>query len=48
VLFLSGYTDDWIEPGVLAPGTAFLAKPLTPALLAAKVREVIDGPGNRS
>jgi len=47
VLFISGYNnDDWIAPGGLPPGTAFLAKPLTPSLLAAKVREVIDGPDN--
>jgi len=29
---------------VLEPGLAFLQKPFTPALLANKVREVLDAP----
>ncbi len=44
VLYMSGYTDDAIvHRGVLEPGLAFLSKPFTPAELAHKVREVLDG-----
>jgi two-component system cell cycle sensor histidine kinase/response regulator CckA len=40
---MSGYTDDIIATGgVLEAGIAFLQKPFTPALLAQKVREVLD------
>jgi two-component system cell cycle sensor histidine kinase/response regulator CckA len=43
VLYMSGYTDNIItSSGVLEPGLAFLQKPFTPALLAQKVREVLD------
>ena len=43
VLYMSGYTDNIItNSGVLEPGLAFLQKPFTPALLAQKVREVLD------
>jgi FixJ family two-component response regulator len=43
VLYMSGYTDDIIAAGgVLEAGIAFLQKPFTPALLAQKVREVLD------
>lgn len=44
MLFMSGYTDDVIvQRGVLANETPFLQKPFTPALLAARVREVLTG-----
>jgi signal transduction histidine kinase/CheY-like chemotaxis protein len=43
VLFMSGYTDNVIaQRGVLDPTTAFLSKPFTPDVLAAKVREVLE------
>jgi PAS domain S-box-containing protein len=43
VLFMSGYTDDAIlQHGILDSGVAYLQKPLTPASLTRKVREVIE------
>jgi two-component system, cell cycle sensor histidine kinase and response regulator CckA len=43
VLFMSGYTDDTIlQHGVLDADVAYLQKPLTPASLTAKVRQVLD------
>jgi two-component system, cell cycle sensor histidine kinase and response regulator CckA len=43
VLCMSGYTDDSIvRHGVLETGVAFLQKPVTPASLATRVREVLD------
>jgi CheY-like chemotaxis protein len=44
ILFTSGYTDEAIaQHGVLEAGMAFLPKPYTPALLANKVRAMLDG-----
>jgi signal transduction histidine kinase len=46
ILYMSGYTDDAVfQRGLSDPGVAFLQKPLTPPLLVAKVREVLDEPG---
>jgi two-component system, cell cycle sensor histidine kinase and response regulator CckA len=43
VVFMSGYTDDSIvRHGVLESGLAFIQKPVTPRLLATKLREVLD------
>jgi signal transduction histidine kinase len=44
VLCMSGYTDDSVvRHGVIEDGVAYLQKPITPGLLAAKVRRVLDG-----
>jgi PAS domain S-box-containing protein len=43
ILFTSGYTDDAIvQHGVLEPGVAFMPKPYTPAVLARRVRAMLD------
>jgi CheY-like chemotaxis protein len=43
ILFTSGYTDDaFMLEGVRDPGVEFLPKPYTPAILARKVRELLD------
>ncbi len=45
VLFMSGYSDDVVSHhGVLDEGIAFLHKPSSIHGLAAKIREVLDGP----
>lgn len=45
VLYMSGYADNGIvQQGHLDASAAFLQKPLTPSVLAAKVREVLDAP----
>jgi two-component system cell cycle sensor histidine kinase/response regulator CckA len=44
VLYMSGYTDNAIlNAGLLRRDVAFLQKPFTPAALAEKVREVLEG-----
>jgi len=43
ILFMSGYTDESIAPnGVLELDIEFLPKPYTPAMLARKVRKILD------
>src|SRR5260221_11422617 len=49
VLFMSGYTDDSIvRHGVLESNIAYLQKPITPAMLTTKVREVLDATNGRT
>jgi len=44
VICMSGYTDDSVvRHGVTDAGVAYLQKPITPQLLAHKVRAVLDG-----
>ena len=46
ILFVSGYTDDpGMRQGIINDRVAFLAKPYSPAALAAKVRSVLDNSG---
>jgi DNA-binding NtrC family response regulator len=45
VLYMSGYADDTTLPnGVLAGGIDLLQKPVMPAALSRKVRQVLDAP----
>lgn len=47
IVFTSGYTDEAIQhQGVFDDGSHFLAKPYTVAGLRAKVREILDLPGD--
>jgi len=49
VLYMSGYTDSAIvHHGILDPGLAYVQKPLVPAVLARRVREVLDSLARRS
>jgi CheY-like chemotaxis protein len=49
VLFISGYTDDVLaHSGFLSEGAAFLEKPFSPARMARKVRDILDGVGEKS
>jgi len=44
VLYMSGYATNFImHDGIVDPGTNFLEKPFHPAILLAKVREVLEG-----
>jgi nitrogen-specific signal transduction histidine kinase/CheY-like chemotaxis protein len=49
IMYMSGYTDDVLRgAGALSPGMSFLAKPLRPEMLAARVREALDAPARRN
>jgi DNA-binding NtrC family response regulator len=49
VLLMSGYTrDETARRGIASERYAFLEKPFTPARLAAKVRELLDGGRSRA
>jgi two-component system, cell cycle sensor histidine kinase and response regulator CckA len=49
VLLMSGYTrDETARRGIASERFAFLEKPFTPAKLAAKVRELLDGARTRA
>lgn len=46
VVYMSGYSESAVvRNGMLEPGTAFLEKPMTPATLCRKIRQVLDGTG---
>jgi signal transduction histidine kinase/ActR/RegA family two-component response regulator len=47
VLYMSGYTDNAIvHNGILDKGIAFIQKPVTPDMLARRVRQVLDARNN--
>jgi CheY-like chemotaxis protein len=47
VIFMSGYTDDAVvRHGVHESGVAFVQKPITPQVLARRVRQVLDAAGH--
>jgi DNA-binding NtrC family response regulator len=47
VLYMSGYTDNAIvHNGMLDKGIAFIQKPVTPDMLARRVRQVLDARSN--
>ncbi len=49
IICMSGYTDDSIvRHGVLEAGMTYLQKPVTPTLLATKLREVLDADKSRA
>ena len=49
VLFISGYTNNILENyGNFESSAAFLSKPVSPRVLAAKVRDVIDSPAGKA
>jgi two-component system cell cycle sensor histidine kinase/response regulator CckA len=49
VIYTSGYTDDTIvHHGVPRSGIEFIQKPVVPAILLRKVRQVLDAPVDRS
>jgi len=45
VIFMSGHTQDVVVRAGVQKGAAFQQKPFTPAGLAGKVRETLDGGG---
>jgi CheY-like chemotaxis protein len=49
IVYMSGYTDDVLQgTGALSPGMSFLAKPLRPEMLAARIREALDAPARHA
>jgi len=49
VLFITGYSRNAIvHQGRLDAGVSLLQKPLTQAMLASKIREILDGPRGAS
>jgi two-component system, cell cycle sensor histidine kinase and response regulator CckA len=48
VLFMSGYTDQTVNSGLLTGDSGFIQKPFTPTALSSKVREILKGNGETS